>query len=82
VQVYADVLDSYGGFLPGSGPVESYRSTPGAPEILRTQRFNSRAEAEAVLASVEAGGTYRVDLTPASAIVVPANGPVFETISQ
>jgi hypothetical protein len=31
VQVYADVLDSYGGFLPASGPVESYRSTPRSP---------------------------------------------------
>ncbi len=70
------------GFLPASGPVESYRSTPGAPEILRTQRFNSRAEAEAVLASGEAGGRYHVDLTPASAIVVPTNGPVFEAISH
>ncbi|MCW6006239.1 MBL fold metallo-hydrolase [Micromonospora sp. CPCC 205371] len=81
VQFYADVHDSYEGFLPGSGPVESYRPTPGAPEILRTQRFHSRAQAEAVLASVAAGATYRVDLTPASAIVVPADGPVFEAIS-
>jgi hypothetical protein len=76
------VHDSYEGFLPGSGPVESYRPTPGAPEILRTQRFPSRAQAEAVLASVTAGATYRVDLTPASAIVVPASGPVFEAISM
>ncbi|MEJ3748156.1 MBL fold metallo-hydrolase [Actinomycetes bacterium KLBMP 9797] len=81
VQFYADVHDSYEGFLPDSGPVESYRPTPGAPEILRTQRFPSRARAEAVLAGVTAGGTYRVDLTPASAIVVPAYGPVFEAIS-
>jgi glyoxylase-like metal-dependent hydrolase (beta-lactamase superfamily II) len=80
VQFYADVLDSYGGFLPGDGPVESYRSTPGSPEILRTQRFNSRTQAEAVLASVAVGGTYRVDLTPASAIVIPPNGPVFEAV--
>ena len=48
-------------------------------EILRTQRFDTRAEAEAVLAGVRAGGTYRVDLTKASAIVVPTDGsPVFE----
>jgi hypothetical protein len=78
VQFELDVLDSYGGFLPGVGPVESIR--PEVTEILRTQRFDSRAEAEAVLASVEAGGTYRVDLTKASAIVVPADGsPVFHT---
>jgi hypothetical protein len=78
VQFELDVLDSYGGFLPGVGPVESIR--PEVTEILRTQRFDSRAEAEAVLASVEAGGTYRVDLTKASAIVVPADGsPVFQT---
>jgi hypothetical protein len=82
LQFYADVLDSYAGFLPGSGPVESYRATPGAPEILRTQRFNSRAEAEAVLAGVRVGGTYRVDLTPASAIVIPADGPVFQAVSS
>lgn len=77
VQVYGDVLDTYGGHLPGSGPVESYRPAPGAPEILRTQRLGSRAEAEAILADLRAGGTYRVDLTRASTIVVPAAGPVF-----
>lgn len=77
VQFELDVLDSYGGFLPGVGPVESIRLE--VTEILRTQRLGSRAEAEAVLATVSAGGTYRVDLTPASAIVVPADGtPVFE----
>jgi glyoxylase-like metal-dependent hydrolase (beta-lactamase superfamily II) len=77
VQFEVDVLDSYGGFLPGVGPVESIR--PEVTEILRTQRFDSRAEAQAVLASVEAGGTYRVDLTKASAIVIPSDGsPVFE----
>ena len=77
VQFQLDVDDQYGGFLPGVGPVESIR--PEATEILRTQRFDSRAEAEAVLASVEAGGTYRVDLTQASAIVIPTDGsPIFE----
>ena len=76
VQFELDVEDSYGGFLPGVGPVESVR--PELTEILRTQRFGSRAEAEAVLATVKAGGTYRVDLTKASAIVVPSDGsPVF-----
>ncbi|MGH1565255.1 MBL fold metallo-hydrolase [Mumia sp. DW29H23] len=78
VQFELDVLDSYGGFLPGVGPVESIR--PEVTEVLRTQRFASRAEAEAVLATVRAGGTYRVDLTKASAIVVPTDGPVFEEV--
>ncbi|WP_336716488.1 MBL fold metallo-hydrolase [Arthrobacter sp. USHLN218] len=72
VQFELDVLDSYGGYLPGVGPVESIR--PEVTEILRTQRFPSREEAESVLESVEAGGTYRVALTPASAIVIPADG--------
>jgi hypothetical protein len=72
VQFQIDVDDEYGGFLPGVGPVESIRS--GTTEVLRTQRLASREQAEAVLASAEAGGTYRVDLTPASAIVVPADG--------
>ena len=77
VQFELDVLDSYGGFLPGVGPVESIR--PEVTEILRTQRFSSRADAEAVLASVTAGETYRVDLTKASAIVIPTDGtPVLE----
>ena len=77
VQFELDVLDSYGGFLPGVGPVESVR--PEVTEVLRTQRFSSREEAEAVLRSVQSGGTYRVDLTRASAIVVPTDGsPVLE----
>lgn len=76
VQFELDVLDSYGGSLPGVGPVESIR--PEVTEILRTQRLASRAEAEALLASVRAGGTYAVDLTKASAIVIPTNGtPAF-----
>lgn len=53
VQFELDVDDSYAGFLPGVGPVESIR--PEATEILRTQRFGSRAEAEAVLSTVQAG---------------------------
>ena len=69
VQAYLDVLDNYGGFLPGSGPVESMRPTPGAPEVLRTQRLNSQADAEAILAILKKGSTYYVDLTKASAII-------------
>lgn len=77
VQFELDVLDSYRGFLPGVGPVESIR--PELTEILRTQRFDSKAEANAVLRTVRAGGTYTVDLTKASAIVIPTDGsPVFE----
>lgn len=59
------------------GPVESLRSIAGTPEILRTQRLNSKAEAEAILLTVTKGGTYTVDLTKASAIVVP--GPITDT---
>jgi hypothetical protein len=79
VQVHADVHDAYSGYLPGSGPVESYRATPGTPEILRTQRLGSRAEAEAILAGLQAGSTYRVDLTRASTIVVPPDRQAFRT---
>ncbi|MDF2523491.1 MAG: hypothetical protein K0R31_1132 [Clostridiales bacterium] len=71
VQFYIDVLDFYAGILPGSGPVESLRPAAGAPEILRTQRLNSKEEAEAILKTVQKGGTYYMDLTKASAIVVP-----------
>jgi hypothetical protein len=72
VQFELDVLDAYGGFLPRVGPVESIRT--GVTEVLRTQRFGSRDEAEAVARSVRAGRTYRVDLTASSAIAIPGNG--------
>jgi glyoxylase-like metal-dependent hydrolase (beta-lactamase superfamily II) len=72
VQFELTVLDSYGGYLPGVGPVESIRSE--ASEVLRTQRFDTRARADAVARSVRAGRTYRVDLTPSSAIAVPDDG--------
>ncbi len=71
VQFYIDVLDGYQGYLPDSGPVESMRPAEGAPEILRTQRLSSKADAEAILSTIEKGGTYYIDLTKASAIVVP-----------
>jgi hypothetical protein len=77
VQVYADVHDAYNGYLPGSGPVESYRATSGTPEILRTQRLGSRAEAETILAGLQAGSAYQVDFTRASTIVVPPDRPAF-----
>lgn len=61
---------------PGVGPVESIRTD--VTEVLRTQRFDTRAEAEAVARSVRAGWTCRVDLTPSSAIAIPDDGsPVF-----
>jgi hypothetical protein len=79
VQLQVDVLDSYGGYLPGAGPVESIRT--GETEVLRTQRFASRAEAESVLGTIRAGGTYWVSLTPASTIVVPTDGsPAFRPV--
>lgn len=69
-------VDDQGSFLPEAGPVELIQ--PEVTEILRTQRFNSRAEAEAVTRGVQAGQTYRIDLTLASAIAVPVDGsPVF-----
>lgn len=73
VQFYIDVMDSYQGYLPGNGPVESIRSASGTPEILRTQRLNSKEEAQAILNSIEQGETYYINLTKASAIVVPEN---------
>ena len=68
---------SVGAITYAGGPVESLRATAGTPEILRTQRLNSKAEAEAILLTVAKGGTYTVDLTKASAIVVP--GQVTDT---
>jgi glyoxylase-like metal-dependent hydrolase (beta-lactamase superfamily II) len=72
LQLQVEVYDSYGGYLPGVGPVESIRT--GETEVLRTQRFATRAEADAVLGTIRAGGTYHAGLTPASAIVVPGDG--------
>jgi glyoxylase-like metal-dependent hydrolase (beta-lactamase superfamily II) len=69
--VYTD-KDFYGIFKVG-GPVESLRPAQGAPEILRTQRLNSKEEAEKVLKSVRKGGSYYISLTKASAIIVPAD---------
>lgn len=56
LQFELDVLDSYGGFLPGVGPVDSIR--PEVTKILRAQRFARRAVAEAcALQSVRAAPT-------------------------
>jgi hypothetical protein len=56
------------------GPVESLHAGAGTPEVLRTQRLSSKADAQAILATVTSVGTYTVNLRKASAIVVPADG--------
>ncbi|MDF2522687.1 MAG: hypothetical protein K0R31_328 [Clostridiales bacterium] len=76
--VFTDPESKYGkpgfdGIFKVGGPVESLRPTAGAPEILRTQRLNSKVEAEAILATVKKGGSYFIDLTKASAIIVPSD---------
>lgn len=81
-QFYVDVHDSYGGYLPNIGPVESYHPESGAPEVLRTERLDSLEEAQAIVDSIVRGGTYRVDLTAASAIVVPSEGSVFRQVES
>ena len=58
------------------GPVESVHAEKGTfrpPEYLRTQRLNSLADAQAVLATIGKGQTKTISLTRASEIVVPAN---------
>jgi hypothetical protein len=58
------------------GPVESIHATTGTfhpPEVLRTQRVGSLAQAQAILASITRGATVTLSLTPASEIVVPAD---------
>jgi len=58
------------------GPVESVHSARGTfhpPEVLRTQRLNSLADAQAVLATIAKGRSVTLSLTRASEIVVPAN---------
>jgi len=92
VQFYADVLDdaTYKGFIPQGytqtvngttftytgGPVESIYAGAGTPEIIRTTRLDTLAQAQAILASVQSGKTYKVNLNRTSDIVVapvPAN---------
>ena len=52
------------------GPVESIYPGAGTPEIVRTQRLSSLADAQAILASAKQGSTYKVNLTKTSNIVV------------
>ena len=78
------IPEGYTQFSPGmnatitykGGPVESVHAAKGTfhpPEVLRTQRLNSLAEAQAVLQSISKGRTVTLSLTPASEIVVPTN---------
>lgn len=78
------IPEGYTQFSPGmnasitykGGPVESVHAAKGTfhpPEVLRTQRLNSLAEAQTVLQSISKGRTVTLSLTPASEIVVPAN---------
>ena len=87
VQFYMDVQDGYQGFIPEgytqtidgkkitykAYPVESIHPGESTPEVLRTRRLGSLAEAQAILASVAKGRTYKIDLTKASEIIVPAD---------
>ena len=72
VQVCAHVMDGYDGNVYSdtgvnagseftSGPVESFHGE-GWVEIIRTEAFDSKEEAEALAASLEAGEYYVVDL--------------------
>ncbi|MCG2591884.1 MBL fold metallo-hydrolase [Ramlibacter sp. XY19] len=58
------------------GPIESTNAAKGTyhpPEYLRTQRLNSLADAQAILASIAAGRTVTLSLTRDSQIVVPTD---------
>lgn len=87
VQVAVNVNDDYKGFLPDGlvqfspgmnasityrgGPIESVHST--RTEYLRTQRLSSLDDAKKILATLKAGRSVTIGLTPASEIVVPAD---------
>lgn len=58
------------------GPIESVNAARGTfhpPEYLRTQRLNSLADAQAILATIVRGRTVTLSLTPDSQIVVPTD---------
>lgn len=58
------------------GPVESVHAAKGTyhpPEVLRTQRLSSLADAQKVLATLTKGRSVTISLTPASEIVVPTD---------
>jgi hypothetical protein len=76
--------EGYTQFSPGlgtsiaykGGPVESVHAAKGTfhpPEVLRTQRLPTLADAQAVLATIAKGRSVTLSLTPASEIVVPSD---------
>jgi len=78
------IPEGYTQFSPGTnqtivykgGPVESVHAAKGTirpPEVLRTQRLGSLADAVRVLSTLRKGTTMTMSLTPASEIVVPAD---------
>lgn len=78
------IPDGYTQFSPGlnrsivykGGPVESVHAAKGTirpPEVLRTQRLGSLADAVRILGTLQKGATVTLSLTPASEIVVPAD---------
>ena len=70
VQVGARVSDGYDGRCAG-GPIESVHDN--WFEILRTERLDSREEAEALLAQLQSGATYTVTLDQSSEIQLADN---------
>lgn len=70
VQVGARVSDGYDGSCAG-GPIESVHDN--WFEILRTERLDSREEAEALLAQLQSGATYTVTLDQSSEIQLADN---------
>lgn len=70
VQVGARVSDGYDGSCAG-GPIESVHDN--WFEILRTERLDSREEAEALLAQLQSGATYTVTLDQSSEIQMAGN---------
>lgn len=73
LQLSLNVDDDYTGVVTGletgNGPVEAIRDD--WSEILRTVYFDSKEEAEAVLAMLEKGKTYEVTMDKNSQILVP-----------
>ena len=70
VQVGARVSDGYDGSC-ARGPIESVHDN--WFEILRTERLDSREEAEALLAQLQSGATYTVTLDQSSEIQLADN---------
>ena len=69
VQVGAHVKDGYDGSVAG-GPIEAVHKD--WFEVIRTERLSSKAEAEALLAKLQSGTTYKVTLDQSSEIQLAA----------